>query len=255
MEEVGEQTKPLMSQESQKAEPQVVGSNDQIKKPGIFQRLQSIGRGGLAAVVGVTGASAVTGSALEHFDPSLPSQIEKVVSAPLEIVGNALPGTSSEFTTPKEVLAGRIDIRTDGGLRARKEPNMSGDVVDWNKIKILTNKMGADGKYIPLPPSSEGFSIQNPLIVDAQNPNGGATHGKWPKILVEDEEGKQFSIYVSQSEQTAGQVSVEGNFVEISSQELDGKMAYKAKNPGDALPNGAFNDVIPLVAPETPTQP
>ena len=85
-----------------------------------------------ATVAAVTLATAGTTGNLDNVVGAVGTAIDKTTSL-------ITPDISKEFTTPQELLAGTMDIRIDGDLKGRKEPTMSGDVIDWKKIKLVTS--------------------------------------------------------------------------------------------------------------------
>lgn len=162
-----------------------------------------------------------------------------------------LPGVSSEYTTPKEVFNGTVDVRIKG-LNGRTEPNTASNIVDWDDLKLVTSRYDENDKktyedYLDLA-GKEGFTIERPYFVEAQNPNGGHSENgsRWLKFQAM-KDGKKIDVYVSVSQQTSDHVSLNGSGeVAIDYGKLDGVDAVKPKDPSKPLPNGQLNHIVPL---------
>lgn len=222
--------------------PQSTGWKDKLAK--LFSHKKTIAAGAAAAAIAATG----TGDDIVNTA----DKITDTLTGPVEAL---MPDVSSEFTTPKEVLRGSVDIHIDGELNGRRQPNTEGEIVDWKGIRLVTSDFDPDQnmnieKLIDLS-DKEGFSVENPLIVLAQDPDGGAQKARWLKLPAEGKDGDRFDVYVSISSQTFPHVELKGtDFVGIKSKEMDGVTAYLPENEGEELPNGQFNHIRTL----TPAQ-
>lgn len=211
-------------------------------------RLSSIFTKKKIAAAAVVATTATALGATGHLGPVLntaDAAIDKTTSL-------LTPDISKEFTTPQEILAGTMDVRIDGDLKGRREPNMSGDVVDWKKVRLVTSTYDEkDGltkeSFLDLE-EADGFTVDNPLFVNAANPEGGTEKGRWVKLLAIDKDDKKFDLYINYSTQTSEHIDLEGDFMGISQANLaEGKTGYIPKEPGKNLPLGEINHVIPLV--------
>ncbi len=207
---------------------------------------QKIALGASAVTAGASILAAVTGNAdtVVHA----PGNVAEAITRPIESI---LPGTSSEFTTPKEIFDGTVDVRIQG-LNGRTEPNTSSDIVDWKNIKLITTRFdSSDNKtyedYMDLS-DKDGFTIERPYFVEAQNPNGGHSENgnRWLKFQAL-KDGKKIDVYVSVSQQTSDNITLKGNGeIQIDYAKLDGVDVVKPKDSTQHLPNGALNHIVPL---------
>lgn len=204
-----------------------------------------------ALAAGAVAATAIAATGTGDKIANVAGDAMDLATKPIEAI---LPDTSSEFTTPKEIYNGSVDLNLANELHMRLDPNAAGDIVDKEDLELVTSVYDAEKnenveKLIDLS-NVTGVKVNNPLVVHAQNMDGGANKGKW-LILPAEKDGKRFNVFVSLSEQTSPYYTLNGEgFVGIKTQELDGAQAYLPENPGDSLPNGAINDIQPLV----PTQ-
>ncbi len=207
---------------------------------------QKIALGASAVTAGASILAAITGNAdaVVHA----PGDVAEAMTRPIEAI---LPGVSSEFTTPKEVFDGTVDVRING-LNGRTEPNTSSNIVDWGDLKLVTSRFDSnDNKtyedYLDLS-GKEGFTIERPYFVEAQNPNGGHSENgnRWLKVQAL-KDGKKIDVYVSVSQQTSDHVTLHGNGeIEIDFSKLDGADVVKPKDLSKHLPNGQLNHITPL---------
>lgn len=188
-----------------------------------------------AATAATSIVAAVTGNAY-----NLVHGAQDAISTTSEALS---PDISREFTTPKELLKGSAEINIDGGLKGRKIPNTEGKVVDWNDIKLVSTKFNPEDNltYEDLLDLSEtkSFFVENPLFVNAQNPDGGAFPGRWLKLAAE-KDGDRFDLYISLSQQTSSEIDIIGKFINIKTANRDGTKMYLPEQ-GEILPNGAIN--------------
>lgn len=213
---------------------------------------QKVAFGLAAGTAAASIVAAVTGNAdtVAHA----PGQVAEAITRPIEAV---LPGVSSEFTTPKEVFDGTVDVRIHG-LNGRTEPNTASSIVNWEDLKLVTSRFDAnDNKtyedFLELS-GKEGFTIERPYFIEAQNPNGGHSENgnRWLKFQALNKEGKKIDVYVNVSQQTSDHVKLNGNgVIEIDYARLDGADAVKPKDTSKPLPNGQLNHIIPLTPPVT----
>lgn len=248
---VGERTRPLQSAETPKPKkPEVVGGPDHVSW---MDRLTSFARrkpkttGAAAATIAGAATLLATGTADNALN--IADQTVDTMTSPFE----SLNDVSDEFITPKEVFAGSINVSLDGELNGRKQPNTDSAKIDWDNIKLVTSKFDSDqNKNVEdFIEAGKGFSIDNPLIVLAQDADGGAGQGRWLKLPAINKDGDRFDVYVSISQQTFPQIDLEGEgYIGIKTQKLkDGKQGYMPAEPGKDLPNGEFNHIRTLTPP------
>lgn len=251
-ETVGEQTRPLQNSETPKPKkPEVVGGPDRVSW---MDRLASFARRKPKTAATLAGAATLLATGTADNALHLADQTVDAITSPFE----ALTDVSDEFTTPKEVYAGAINVSLDGDLNGRKQPNTDSEKIDWNNIKFVTSRFDSEKNqnvedFIE---AGKGFSIDNPLIVLAQDADGGAKPGRWLKLPAINKDGDRFDVYVSISQQTFPNIDLDGDgYVGIKTQKLeDGKQGYMPAEPGKDLPNGEFNHIRTLTPPATPQE-
>lgn len=180
--------------------------------------------GMLATIAGV----AYKADAFDHAK-DFANTVTDTTGAIVRPIESFLPGTSEDFTTPKEIFEGKIDIRTDGDLRVHTDPNTVSKNVGWEGLKIITPDYDREnGKITEKLIEAEqngGFIVENAMIVYGQNPNGGISKegSQWIKLLAE-KDGERMYVYVNKSQQTFGQVTAEegGKTVDIKFDNLPG---------------------------------
>jgi hypothetical protein len=212
---------------------------------------QKVALGASAITAGASILAAVTGNAdaVVHA----PGKVAEAITRPIEAI---LPGVSSEYTTPKEVFDGTVDVRIHG-LNGRTAPSTAANIVDWDDLKLVTSRFDSTNNktyedYLDLS-GKEGFTIERPYFVEGQNPNGGHSENgsRWLKFQAL-KDGKKIDVYVSVSQQTSDHVTLNGNgTVEIDFAKVDGVDVVKPKDLSKHLPNGQLNHVVPL-APAAP---
>ncbi|MDO8269221.1 MAG: hypothetical protein Q7T54_00945 [Candidatus Levybacteria bacterium] len=234
---VGEQTRKLQDSDTPSWKDRLAT---------ILGHKKTVAAGAVAATLVATGTA---DNVLNSAD-----NVADAVTRPIEAV---LPGTSEDFKTPKNVLTGSIDVHIDGELKARKDPNTSGDIVDWKKLKLVTEEFDPNDnkmkeKLVDLS-AAERFRVSNLLMVEAQATGGGFSEDRnWGKIRAEDEHGERFDLYFSVSEETNAEIDRKDNdIIPIDFKDLgDGKSAVKPKDASSNAPTIGTVNSITLIQPQ-----